>query len=387
MITLENLTKVFETPAGPFIAADHINMHVPEGDICILLGPSGCGKTTTLKMVNRLVQKSSGKILVGGRDTDELDPVAVRRTMGYVIQQIGLFPNMTVEDNICVVPRLLKWDDAKAKKRAAELLEMLALDPAIFLKRYPRQLSGGQQQRVGVARALAADPPVMIMDEPFGAVDPINREVIQDEFLRMQANLRKTVLFVSHDIDEAVKMGQWIALFRAGRLEQFDTPDNVLAHPANRFVADFVGTDRALKRLRLIHVRTAMHAEAPSVLGEDTLDRAAQLMRDHDHEHIVLTDEPGRPIGQLGLGDIEGRRGSCAEYARTLPVTVAPDDDLRTAVSQMFTHDVTWLACVDADGRFIGYVTQRGITHLLGETYRAAAAAEQRAPSIERAVN
>ncbi len=382
MITLEDLTKIFETSSGPVVAADHINMHVPEGEICILLGPSGCGKTTTLKMVNRLIPKTSGKILVGGKDTDELDPVTVRRTMGYVIQQIGLFPNMTVEDNICVVPRLLKWNDAKARKRAAELLELVALDPAVFLKRYPRQLSGGQQQRVGVVRALAADPPVMIMDEPFGAIDPINREIIQDEFLRMQQSLRKTVMFVSHDIDEAVKMGDRIALFRAGRLEQFDTPDHVLAHPANGFISDFVGTDRTLKRLRLLHVRNAIHTAAPSVRGGDELDRAAQLMRDHGHEHIVVLDEQQRPIGQLGLGDVQGRRGTCAEYARALAVTVAPDDDLRTAVSQMFTHDVMWLACVDEEGAFAGHVTQRGITHLLGETYRVAAA-EARAPSNE----
>jgi osmoprotectant transport system ATP-binding protein len=253
MIRLEDLTKRF----GSTIAADRINMEVPTGEICILLGPSGCGKTTTLKMVNRLIEKTSGKIIVDGRDTDTMDPVEVRRGMGYVIQQIGLFPNMTIEENICVIPRLLQWDDAKAKRRAAELLELVALDPTTFLHRFPRELSGGQQQRVGVARALAADPPIMIMDEPFGAIDPINREVIQDEFLRMQRTLRKTILFVSHDIDEAVKMGDKVAIFRAGKLEQFDTPDNILAHPANAFVADFVGADRTLKRLRLVTVGQA----------------------------------------------------------------------------------------------------------------------------------
>jgi osmoprotectant transport system ATP-binding protein len=372
MIELQDLTKTFTTPAGTVVAADRINMHVPEGEICILLGPSGCGKTTTLKMINRLIPKTSGKILVGGRDTDELDPVMVRRTMGYVIQQIGLFPNMTVEDNICVVPRLLNWDDGKARKRAAELLEMVALDPAVFLRRYPRELSGGQQQRVGVVRALAADPPVMIMDEPFGAIDPVNREIIQDEFLRMQQSLRKTVMFVSHDIDEAVKMGDRVALFRSGRLEQYDTPDNVLAHPANSFVADFVGEDRTLKRLRLVRVGSAMHAEAPSVRGEDTLDTAIRRMREHGSEHIVVVDENGRPAGQIRLDKVDGRQGCCTEHAEALPVPVVMEDDLRTAVSRMFTHDVTWLACIDRDGRYTGQVTQRGITHFLGETYRAA---------------
>ena len=218
MITLDQLTKVFGIGNTRIVAADRVSMEVPAGEICILLGPSGCGKTTTLKMINRLIPKTSGRILIGGEDTDSLDSVTLRRTMGYVIQQVGLFPNMTVEENICVVPRLLKWDAAKARSRAAELLDLLALEPAVFLKRYPRQLSGGQQQRVGVARALAADPPVMIMDEPFGAVDPVNREIIQDQFLQLQKTLHKTVMFVSHDIDEAVKMGDKIALFRGGRL-------------------------------------------------------------------------------------------------------------------------------------------------------------------------
>ena len=260
MIKLEDLTKAFETPAGTVLAADHINFEVQDGEICVLLGPSGCGKTTTLKMVNRLVEPTSGKIYIDGKDTDKYDPVELRRNIGYVIQQIGLFPNMTVEENICVVPKLLGWDMDKARKRAAELLATINLEPAIFLKRYPKELSGGQQQRVGVARALAADPPVLLMDEPFGAIDPINREVIQDEFLKIHRRLKKTVMFVSHDIDEAVKMADKVAIFRAGKLEQFDSPDNILAHPANDFIADFVGTDRTLKRLRLVKVAAAVDA-------------------------------------------------------------------------------------------------------------------------------
>ena len=230
------------------------------GETCVLLGPSGCGKTTTLRMINRLVAPTSGKVFIAGRDTDAVDPVELRRTIGYVIQQIGLFPNMTVAQNIGVVPRLLKWDAARMRRRAEELLAMLALEPAEFMDRYPNELSGGQAQRVGVARALAADPPVLLMDEPFGAVDPVNREVIQDEFLRMQKSLRKTVLFVSHDIDEAVKMADRIAIFRAGQLEQYAAPDELLARPANEFVAGFVGSDRTLKRLRRIRVAEVMVA-------------------------------------------------------------------------------------------------------------------------------
>src|SRR3954471_24483636 len=274
MIKLDNVTKAFETPAGTVLAADHINFEVGDGEICVLLGPSGCGKTTTLKMVNRLVEPTSGKIYINGKDTDAYDPVELRRTIGYVIQQIGLFPNMTVEENVCVVPKLLGWDMEKARKRASDLLATINLDPALYLKRYPKELSGGQQQRVGAARALAADPPVLLMDEPFGAIDPINREVIQDEFLKMHRRLRKTVMFVSHDIDEAVKMADKIAIFRAGKLEQFDSPDHLLAHPANRFIADFVGADRTLKRLRLVKVKDAMHAKSPRVGHTEPVEEA-----------------------------------------------------------------------------------------------------------------
>ena len=258
MIQLENLTKIFETPDGVVTAADNINMTVPKGEICVLLGPSGCGKTTTLKMLNRIIPPTSGRVMINGEDTSTLDTITLRRNIGYVIQQIGLFPSMTIAENISIVPRLLGWDKKRYLARAEELLAMVALEPKTFMQRYPRELSGGQQQRVGVIRALAADPPVMLMDEPFGAIDPINREVIQDEFLKMQEELQKTILFVSHDIDEAVKMADKIAIFNAGKLIQFDSPDALLAHPCNKFVEDFVGTDRTLKRLRLAKVADVM---------------------------------------------------------------------------------------------------------------------------------
>jgi osmoprotectant transport system ATP-binding protein len=311
MIRLEKVTKIYGSEQAGLVAVDNVDLEVKEGEICVLLGPSGCGKTTTMKMVNRLILPTSGKIYLDGKDTDGIDPVQLRRKIGYVIQQIGLFPNMTVAENICVVPRLLGWDKTRMARRAAELLEIVALDPALFLKRYPNELSGGQQQRIGVVRALAADPPVMLMDEPFGAIDPINREVIQDEFLRMQQKLRKTILFVSHDIDEAVKMADKIAIFRAGRLEQFGSPNEVLARPANDFVADFVGSDRALKRLRIIKTQDVME-----ILGSD---------------------------------------GS------TEPTTVKTTDDLRIAMSLMLTHNVDRLTCVDPEGRPVGSVTRHGI--------------------------
>lgn len=369
MIKLHNLTKTFDTPSGAVTAADHINMEVPAGEICILIGPSGCGKTTVLKMINRLIMPSSGKIYIDGKDTDQYNPVELRRMIGYVIQQIGLFPNMTIEQNICVVPDLLGWDRAKSRKRAGELLEMMALDAGRFLRRYPKELSGGQQQRVGVARALAADPPVMLMDEPFGAVDPINREVIQDEFLKLQEKMKKSVLFVSHDIDEAVKMGNKVAVFNGGKLVQFDSPDNLLAHPTNTFVANFVGSDRTLKRLRLVRVTQALSDEAPTVSGHDGLQRAAALMEEHEHEFIVMVDQQNRPEGWVSLETAKNHNGTVGEHHTALPAVVRGTEDLRTAVSLMFTHDVSWLPVTDEQGEFRGYVTQQGITHLLGQTY------------------
>jgi osmoprotectant transport system ATP-binding protein len=320
MIRLEALTKVYPSAHAGAASVDRVSLEVGAGETCVLLGPSGCGKTTTLRMINRLVAPTSGKVFIGGRDTSAADPVELRRTIGYVIQQIGLFPNMTVAENIGVVPRLLNWDRTRMRRRAEELLAMLALEPAEFLDRYPNELSGGQAQRVGVARALAADPPVLLMDEPFGAVDPVNRELIQDEFLRMQRSLRKTVLFVSHDIDEAVKMADRIAIFRTGRLEQYAAPDELLGRPANEFVAGFVGSDRTLKRLRRIAVSEVMSTDAGAV---------------------------GAPP--------------------EMP-TVSPNDDLRRVATLFLEQGVDVLRCIDAGGRVIGHVTRAAVAARLALT-------------------
>lgn len=375
MIRLENLTKVFETPNGPVVAADDVNMEVGEGEICILLGPSGCGKTTALKMINRLIPLTSGKILIDGKDTSTLNDVELRRNIGYVIQQIGLFPNMTIEENICVVPKLLGWDMKKARGRAAELLDLVGLDAKQFLKRYPKELSGGQQQRVGVIRALAADPPVMLMDEPFGAIDPINREVIQDEFLKMQSELKKTVMFVSHDIDEAVKMGDRIAIFREGKIEQYDPPDRLLAHPNNAFVADFVGADRTLKRLRLVSAEEVTDADAPSVSRHSTAKDVLAALRGNENRIAVVLDSEHRPVGYVTEEMTEGASGTVHEIMQPLPATVPGRADLRAVVSEMFAYNTMWLACVDDQGRYAGVITQPAVTAALGETYRREEAA------------
>jgi len=319
VIQIDNLNKKF----GAITAVENVSFTVPEGKICVLLGPSGCGKTTTLKMINRLIPPTSGRVLIGGRDTAELDTVTLRRSIGYVIQQVGLFPNMTVEDNICVVPDLLGWDKSKSRKRAAELLEVVALEPSKFAKRYPCELSGGQQQRIGVARALAADPPVMLMDEPFGAIDPINRDAIQDEFMRIQRQVGKTVLFVSHDIDEAVKMADCVALFNAGQVEQFGTPDDLLARPVSDFVANFMGGDRIMKRLRLLQAADIACPTPPQELLQ------------------VVGD-------QLGA-------------ASWSAITVLPSDDLRQVLCQLLGQGREWAVCKDPHGQFVGYVHQRDI--------------------------
>lgn len=371
MIRLDNLTKVFDTPKGAVVAADHINMEVPTGEICILLGPSGCGKTTTLKMINRIVRPTSGKVFIDDEDTSSLDTQTLRRNIGYVIQQIGLFPNMTIEENITIVPKLLGWDKAKYKERARELMRMIALEPDAFLKRYPSELSGGQQQRIGVARALAADPPVMLMDEPFGAIDPINRAVIQDEFLKMQQELKKTIMFVSHDIDEAIKMGDRIAIFRDGHLVQYATPDTLLAAPKDSFVESFLGEDRALKRLNLINVREVVSTNFETVSPRDSLESALQTLDKSGYQHaIVMVNEERQPVGIIPRAVAQVSKGSCHDYAQKVPAVVNVNDDLRKAVSLMLAHDITWLPCVDDEGRLCGHITQRAMTHHLGARFR-----------------
>jgi osmoprotectant transport system ATP-binding protein len=365
VIRLDHLTKVFDTAQGPVTAADHVSLDLPEGEICVLLGPSGCGKTTTMKMINRLLQPTSGKIYIANQDTDGIDPIRLRRTIGYVIQQIGLFPNKTVAENICVVPDLLGWDRKKSRRRAAELLELVALEPAVFLDRYPRELSGGQQQRIGVIRALAADPPVMLMDEPFGAIDPINREVIQDEFLRMQQTLKKTIMFVSHDLDEAVKMADKIAIFNKGRLEQYGSPNHILAAPANDFVREFLGSDRALKRLTLIRVGDAMRRDVQGVHPDEPLSRALELLEASGDEAVLVIGPAGRPQGLLRRRVAKGARGHVGDHSEPLAETVRPDVDLRNAVALMFAHDLPILPCVDADGLLQGLLTYASVTQRL----------------------
>lgn len=374
MIKLENLTKQFMQKNGtPFNAVDNINLDVPEGEICVLLGPSGCGKTTTLKMINRLIEPTGGTILINGEDTSALDTVSLRRKIGYVIQQIGLFPNMTIEENITVVPRMLGWDKKRCHDRAEKLMSMVALDPKRFLHRYPKEMSGGQQQRIGVIRALAADPPVLLMDEPFGAVDPINRETIQNEFLDMQRQLKKTVMLVSHDIDEALKLGDRIAVFRQGKIVQNASADELLARPANDFVASFVGQDRTLKRLLLVQAGdVADQQETVTVRRETPLVDAFGLMDDIDARSVTVVDADGKPLGYVKRREARGAPGVCADSLHPFRVTARAEENLRVVLSKLYEHNTSWMPIVDEDGRYSGEISQDYIADYLssGRTRR-----------------
>ncbi|WP_020205014.1 betaine/proline/choline family ABC transporter ATP-binding protein [Cupriavidus sp. WS] len=365
MIGLDQLTKTFRQKDGAEVrAVDAVSMTVPRGEICVFLGPSGCGKTTTLKMINRLIRPSAGRVLIDGEDTARVDEVTLRRKIGYVIQQIGLFPNMTIEQNIMVVPRLLGWDKKHCRERARELMSMVQLDPGKMLSRYPRELSGGQQQRIGVIRALAADAPVLLMDEPFGAVDPINRESIQNEFLLMQRQLGKTVIMVSHDIDEAIKLGDRVAIFRRGRLVQFDHPDALLAHPADDFVQAFVGHDNTLKRLLLVRAGDAATL-AQSCAPDMPLAQAFGLMDEADVRQLPVVDAARRALGYVTRRDARGGQGTCADAMRPFKATAAFDEHLRIVLSRMYQHNTSWLPVLDADGVYLGEVTQESIADYL----------------------
>jgi osmoprotectant transport system ATP-binding protein len=302
-------TKVY--PGRTKAAVSNLTLEIPASEICVLIGPSGCGKTTAMQMVNRLITITSGDVTMDGRSVMSLDATELRRGIGYVFQQIGLFPHMTAEDNIGTVPRLLGWPKERIRARARELLELVGLDPDEDLRRYPGEFSGGQRQRIGVARAMAADQPLMLMDEPFGAVDPIARDRLQDDFLRLHEEVPKTVVFVTHDIDEAIKMGNRIAIMRDGELVQYDTPDRILASPANEFVADFVGADRGLKRLVVWELRdleldpvSGEAAAGPAAPEDTSLRDALSLMLVEGAERLTVLDGEGRPSGTIALETI-----------------------------------------------------------------------------------
>jgi osmoprotectant transport system ATP-binding protein len=361
-------------------AVNDLSLKIPAGAICVLVGPSGCGKTTSLKMVNRLIEPTSGRILLGGVDAATRELTDLRRGIGYVIQQTGLFPHQTIVDNVGTVPRLLGWPAARIRERAEELLGLVGLDPAKYAGRFPSQLSGGERQRVGVARALAADPPIMLMDEPFGAVDPIVRERLQDEFLRLQAELAKTILFVTHDIDEAIKMGDLVAVFQqGGRVAQFGTPSELLASPASDFVARFVGADRGLKRLSLSRVRDIeLQSAVIGRIGEPAGDARRRALA-APLPYLLLVDAQERPVGWLRDVEIEGDGVLTEAMAIPMSPLLSPETTLKDALSMMLDADVHTGIVVDRTGRVSGLVTTESIGGFLRDPV-ASGPAPQAAP-------
>ncbi|KUL55304.1 ABC transporter ATP-binding protein [Streptomyces sp. NRRL F-4489] len=384
MIRFEHVTKRY---ADGTTAVDDLSFEVAEGELITLVGPSGCGKTTTMKMVNRLIEPTSGRILLDGEDIAAADPVELRRRIGYVIQQVGLFPHKTVLDNTATVPHLLGRPRKQARARAAELLDLVGLDPAVHGDRYPDQLSGGQRQRVGVARALAADPPVLLMDEPFGAVDPVVREHLQNEFLRLQSTLHKTVLFVTHDIEEAVRLGDRIAVYGAGRIEQLDTPATVLGAPATPYTAEFVGADRGLKRLAVTPVEAADLEEPPVVRADDPAERAAATLDTAGAPWAVVLDAGGAPYGWVAADALTApgadRSAPVRALARPMTAALPLGAPLRQALSTLLQHDAGWLAVLDGD-RYLGVLTPAG---LHGALRRATAADATDLPREEVALD
>jgi osmoprotectant transport system ATP-binding protein len=362
-LEFRDVTKRYPGSAEPVI--EHLSFDVPAGEICVLVGPSGCGKTTAMRMVNRMIDITDGDILLGGESVRSKAPAELRRSIGYAIQQIGLFPHLTIADNIATVPKLLGWDKPRIRARVDELLELVSLDPAETRDRYPAQLSGGMRQRVGVARALAADPPLMLMDEPFGAIDPINRERLQNEFLRLQAEIRKTIVFVTHDIDEAIKMGDRVAVLKKGGvLAQYAPPAELLMAPADEFVEDFVGADRALKRLALQRVRDIDLWRAATVRVGDPVEEVRAKLADADIKIPLLVDDENRPVGWLSDGAFRADRVRRDVRSPAQPI-VELDDILRDALSDLLASETRYAPVVDHRGATTGILSLEVISHVL----------------------
>jgi osmoprotectant transport system ATP-binding protein len=369
MIRYEKVTKIFGSGGKTVTAVDNVSFEVEKGDVVTLLGPSGCGKTTLLRLTNRLIPITRGKITVDGRDIMDTDPVKLRQSMGYAIQAVGLFPNKTIYGNIATVPRLLKWDKQRIQRRADELLTMLRLEPEKYRDRYPAELSGGQQQRIGVARCLAADPNILLMDEPFGAIDPINRVGIQDEFLRVQAKLKKTVIFVTHDLQEAIKMGDKIAIFDQGHLIQYDSPEMILTRPKNKYIADFVGADRGLQVLGLRKAKNAM-VEAPYRLIEASTDTitALKFLRDNELNHATVIEKE-RPMGYVTPSMLKEKDGLVKKIAKHYPIQIYPYDSLKDVLSAMLMYNIRLLCVVDENHKLLGTISLEDIQTSIMEIY------------------
>ena len=364
-IRLENLSKTFPGQTRP--AVDDLSMDIYEGEIVVFVGPSGCGKTTTMKMINRIIEPTGGRIILDDEDVTTTNPDKLRRRIGYVIQQIGLFPHMTIADNVATVPKMLGWDKERTNSRVDELLETVGMDRS-YRDRYPKELSGGQRQRVGVARAMAADPPIMLMDEPFGAVDPITRDRLQDEFLRLQEEIQKTIVFVTHDIDEAIKMGDRIAILREQSvIAQYDTPERILTDPADQYVEDFIGSGASLKRLSLSKVRDIKTSEWPVASLADSPDEVRETLRRSGKDYVLLLDEGRKPKRWVGLEELEMNGVPLRNAGWPAVAIVEGNSSLYDTLDTMITSYKGSAIVVDEQGRYESIVDFSAVLQAIEE--------------------
>jgi len=363
MIRLRGVTKLY----GNIRAVENLSVNINKGEVCVLIGPSGCGKTTTLRMINRLIEPTSGQIFVNGQDISQVKPEKLRQSIGYAIQSVGLFPHMTVGANISVVPELLHWDKGRIARRVEELLVLVGLEPREYAGKYPNQLSGGEAQRVGVARALSADPPILLMDEPFGAVDPLTRERLQMQFMDIQKKLKKTIILVTHDLDEAIRLADRIAIMASGRLVQYDTPEAILSKPADKFVHDFIGTDRALKRLSRIGIENFVKT-SPSIGLDASIEDAQSVCKRCRWAWVV--DKDKRLIGWIDRTSLTGAVSVAEAVVRTDrdAIAITSGATLKEALSRMLSQGLNNIPVVDSRGRITGEITLGDIEAATKET-------------------
>ncbi|MCP9297532.1 choline ABC transporter ATP-binding protein OpuBA [Bacillus halotolerans] len=369
MLTLKNVSKTYK---GGKKAVNSVNLEIEKGEFICFIGPSGCGKTTTMKMINRLIEPSAGQIFIDGENMMEQDPVELRRKIGYVIQQIGLFPHMTIQQNISLVPKLLKWPEQQRKERARELLKLVDMGPE-YLDRYPHELSGGQQQRIGVLRALAAEPPLILMDEPFGALDPITRDSLQEEFKKLQKTLHKTIVFVTHDMDEAIKLADRIVILKGGEIVQIGTPDDILRNPANAFVEEFIGKERLIQSSSpdVERVDQMMSTHPVTITADKTLSEAIQLMRQERVDSLLVVDDSHVLLGYVDVEIIDQCRKKAELVGEVLHqdiYTVLGATLLRDTVHKILKRGAKYVPVVDEDRRLIGIVTRASLVDIVYES-------------------
>lgn len=368
MIKFEQVTKQY----GKITVLDEINLQIQAGEILVLIGPSGCGKTTTMKMINRLIEPTSGRIMINGTDISDLDPVELRRNIGYVIQSIGLLPHMTIAENVALVPRLKKWDKSAYMGRVNELLKMVKLDPEIYGKRYPNELSGGQQQRIGVIRAMAADPPIILMDEPFSALDPISRDQLQEELVRLQEVMKKTIVFVTHDMDEALKIGNRICLLHDGKIVQVDTPEQILRHPANEFVRGFIGEKR-LKNTAVLPAISDVMVRPITARASRGLAEAIMQMRKKKVDTLLIVDSDNILLGRTSVWDIQSHFNDenlvLGDVLDPDVPCIPVDRNLTDAIRMISQEQVSYLAVVNAENELLGVLTRASLVDVMAEQF------------------